>query len=188
VKITTILGSPKKHGNTAAALAIFEELVSGEHQVERFNMADVEVRGCKGCDTCKKNPDEPACIQQDDAETILRSIMEADAVVYASPLYCWSFPAELKALLDRHYCLVTGYGTPDFASLAAGTRTALLVTCAGPVENNADLIQKTFDRMGNYLQFDLIGNYILPFCTTPDALGEEAKETVKQMAADIADQ
>jgi multimeric flavodoxin WrbA len=185
MKITTILGSPKKKGNTAAALAVFETLVSGEHQVERFNMADVEVRGCKGCDACKKNPDEPACIQKDDAEAILRSILEADAVVYASPLYCWSFPAELKALLDRHYCLVHGYGTDDYRSLMAGKSAALLVTCAGPVENNADLIQKTFERMGGYLQCGRIEKCILPLCTTPDALGQEAKQTISQLAEDI---
>jgi multimeric flavodoxin WrbA len=185
VKITTILGSPKKHGNTAAALKMFEDLVSGEHQVERFNLADVEVKGCRGCNACKKNPDEPACIQQDDAGEILGSIISSDAVVYACPLYCWSCPAELKALLDRHYSLVTGYGTPDFRSLAAGTRAALLVTCAGPVENNADLIQTMFDRMAAFAQLDLAGTYILPGCTTPDAVGDAAKDLARKMAGEI---
>jgi len=185
VKITTILGSPKKNGNTAAALKIFEELVSGEHRVERFNTADLEVRGCRGCNACKKHPDQPACIQQDDAEKILNSIIAADAVIYASPLYCWSYPAELKALLDRHYCLVTGYGTPDFRSLADGTRAALLVTCAGPVENNADLIQTMFDRMAAFAQLDLAGKYILPGCTTADALGDRAREVARRMADEI---
>jgi multimeric flavodoxin WrbA len=185
VKITTILGSPRKKGNTAGALKMFENLVSGEHQVERFNMADLEVHGCKGCNACKKNPDQPACIQRDDAEKILRSIISSDAVVYASPLYCWSYPAELKALLDRHYCLVTGYGTPDVRSLAAGTRAALLVTCAGPAENNADVIQTTFDRFAAFGQLDVAGKYILPGCTTPDALGDKAGAVTRRMADEI---
>ena len=182
MKITTILGSPRKNGNTATALEMFEALVSSEHQVERFNMSDVEVNGCRGCNACKKNPDEPACIQRDDAERILNSIISSDAVIYASPLYCWSYPAELKALLDRHYCLVTGYGTPDFRSLAAGTRAALLVTCAGPVESNADVIQTTFDRFAAFARLDVAGKYVLPGCTTPDALEEDAKSTVEKMA------
>jgi multimeric flavodoxin WrbA len=185
MKITTILGSPKKRGNTAAALKVFEDLVSGEHQVERFNLADVEVKGCRGCNACKKNPDEPACIQQDDAGEILGSILSSDAVVYASPLYCWSFPAELKALLDRHYCLVTGYGTPDYRSLAAGKRAALLVTCAGPVENNADIIQTTFDRFGAFARLDVAGKYILPGCTTPDTVADAAKDLAGRMAGEI---
>jgi multimeric flavodoxin WrbA len=185
MKITTILGSPKNNGNTAAALTRFEKLVSPEHHVVRYNLADVEVHGCKGCNACKKNPDEPACVQQDDAEKILNSIIDSDAVVYASPLYCWGFPAELKALLDRHYCLVTGYGTSDYRSLAAGTCASLLVTCAGPVENNADLIQTMFDRMAAYLRLDAAGKYVLPFCTTPDALGESAGDLAEEMADNI---
>ena len=185
MKITTILGSPKKHGNTAKALEMFEALVSEEHQVERFNMADLEVRGCQGCNACKKNPDQLACVQQDDAEKILNSIIDADAVIYASPMYCWSYPAELKALLDRHYCLVTGYGTPDFRSLVAGTRVSLLVTCAGPVEDNADLIQTMFDRIGSFTQLEVVGKYILPHCTIPDALGDDAAVVARKMADDI---
>jgi len=185
MKITTVLGSPKTNGNTAAVLEMFEKKVPPEHRVERFNMVDVKVSGCKGCNACKKNPDDPACIQQDDAEKILNSIIAAGAVVYASPLYCWSYPAELKALLDRHYCLVTGYGTSDFRSLVAGRRASLLVTCAGPVENNADLIQTMFDRMSAFAQLDVVGKYILPGCTVPDALRENAEHIAGRMADEI---
>mgnify|MGYP002639004808 CR=1 FL=1 len=38
MKILTILGSPKKSGNTATVLSMFEEKVGAEHDVERIHI------------------------------------------------------------------------------------------------------------------------------------------------------
>lgn len=185
MKVMTILGSPKKKGNTAAALGMFEEIVGKEHEIDRVNISDCDVRGCLGCYACQKTSDEPGCIQKDDVGDILERIMDADAVVYATPLYDWSFSAQIKALLDRHLCLVTGYYTPEYKSLIDGKKVALLVTCGGPVENNADLIQQIFDRMSDFLKGDVVGKYIVTGCTTPAEMGDNAKEIAKQMAEDM---
>jgi len=185
MKVTTILGSPKKDGNTAKVLGLFEELISQDHEVERINIATANIKGCLGCHACQKVPDEPGCVQKDDVLPIFEQMMGSDAVVYASPLYCWSFTSQMKAFIDRHFCLVTGYGTSDYKSLLEGKHTALLVTCGGPVENNADLIQAIFDRINNFGQCNVIGKYVVPFCTTPDSIGDEAMEIVKKMTGDI---
>ncbi len=185
MRIMTIMGSPRPSGNTAKVLGMCEELLAREHEVDRIDLADFEVKGCRGCDACKKVFDEPGCVQKDDAVALFERMIQADGIIYASPLYCWSFPGPLKAFLDRHYCLVTGYGTPDYRSLIEEKRTALLVTCAGSVENNADLIQEIFSRCGDYLRCEVVGKYIVPFCTTPDDLGEKAMVAAKRMAEDI---
>jgi len=185
MKIMTILGSPKKNGNTAKVLGMFESLIAKGHEVDRVEIADSDVKGCIGCYACQQVPDEPGCVQKDDAVSIFERVMSSDAVVYASPLYGWSFPSQMKALLDRHLCLVTGYGTQDYKSLVEGKRSALLVTCAGPVEDNADLIQTIFERMNDFCKCNVIGKYIVPFCTTPDAISSEAKEIAERMAADV---
>jgi multimeric flavodoxin WrbA len=185
MKVITILGSPKKKGNTATALGMFEDIIAEEHEFDRVNITDCDVKGCMGCYACQRTSDEPGCVQKDDAESILKQIIEADAVIYATPLYDWSFSSQIKALLDRHLCLVTGYSTPDYKSLIDGKKVALLVTCAGPVEGNADLIQGIFDRMADYLKGDLFGKYVVPFCTTPDEMGDRALEVVNKMAGDI---
>ena len=185
MKVVTILGSPKKEGNTAKVLGLFEELIVEGHEVDRVNIAACDVKGCLGCGACQKVPNEPGCVQEDDAASIFERMMGADAVIYASPLYAWGFSSQMKALIDRHFCLVTGYGSPDYKSLLEGKRTALLVTCAGPVENNADLIQESFDRLSNYGQCNIVGKYVVPFCTTPDSIASEAMETAKKMAGDI---
>jgi multimeric flavodoxin WrbA len=187
MRVATIMGSPRKNGNTAKVLELFEELVTQQgNKVDRINIVDYEVKGCLGCLVCKTTRYEPGCVQQDDAVVILKRIMAADAVIFASPLYTYSFPAQMKALIDRQNCLVTGYGTPEYTPLLGGKRTALLVTCGGGIEENADLIQEAFDRESRYQQMDVRGMYVVPHCTTPDALGDRAVETARQMAGDIA--
>ena len=186
MQLTTVLGSPRKKGNTARVLEMFESLMTQRgYEVDRINIVDCEVNGCLGCQACKQVKHEPGCKQQDDAVGIFERMMAADAVIYATPLYTYGFPSQMKALVDRQNCLVTGYGGPEYTPLLRGKRIALLVTCGGPVEENADLIQEAFERESQYQAWDVVGKYVVPFCSTPDALGDKAMETAEQMARDI---
>ncbi|HEY9624440.1 MAG TPA: flavodoxin family protein [Crinalium sp.] len=186
MKILTILGSPKKHGNTATVLNQFEALSAPTHAIERINLADYTLRDCLGCNVCQGKLNEPGCVQKDDTTAIIDRILAADVVIYATPLYAWSFSASMKALIDRQYCLTKWHGHQLANALLAGKPTALLVTCAGPVEGNTDLIQTTFDRIMSYTQSHMVGQYIVPFCTTPDQLGDSATATAKAMFNDIS--
>jgi multimeric flavodoxin WrbA len=185
MKIITILGSPRKKGNTAKVLSIFENIVANHHEVEHINITQYKVGGCLGCYKCKEKKDEPGCVQEDDALTIFQKLIEADAIVYASPLYCWSFTSQIKPLIDRHFCLVSNDGTSDQDSLISGKPVALLVTCAGPIESNCDAIQHIFNGFSDYLKLKARGNFILPFCTTPDAMGDNGTELAENLATAI---
>ena len=185
MQVATILGSPRKHGNTAKVLQVFEKLITRQgHQVDRINIVDYKVNGGLGCQACQKVRHGPGCKQKDDAVKIFKRMIASDAVIYATPLYTYGFTAQMKALIDRQNCLVTGSGS-EYTSLLKGKRSALLVTCGGPIEQNADLIQIVFDREGQYQQWDIVGKYIVPSCTTPEVLGDRAMETAKQMVRDI---
>jgi len=185
MKIVTILGSPKKTGNTSKVLSMFEKKVEKGHEVERINIKQYKVGGCLGCYKCQEKKDEPGCVQKDDALLIFDKMINADAIVYASPLYCWSFASQIKPLIDRHFCLVSDYGTPDHNSLIGGKPTALLVTCAGPVEGNCDAIQGIFTGIADYGNLISKGHFILPFCTTPDEIGNEGVELAEKLAEAI---
>ena len=106
MNVITVLGSPRRHGNTAAALTAFETLAGQTHHVERINLPDFRVEGCLGCYACQRHPDQPGCAQRDDGNALLQRLLDADLIVYASPVYGWSYPAQAKALIDRHFCLV----------------------------------------------------------------------------------
>ena len=185
MKIISILGSPRMKGNTAKVLSMFEDNVGKKHEIERINISGYKVGGCLGCYNCKEIKDEPGCVQKDDALTIFEKMIQADAIVYASPLYCWSFTSQMKPLIDRHFCLVSDAGTSDHNSLISGKPAALLVTCAGPVQGNCDAIQRIFAGFIDYLRLTPKGNFILPFCSTPDAIGDEGSELAANLAEAI---
>ncbi|HKI50394.1 MAG TPA: NAD(P)H-dependent oxidoreductase [Desulfobacteria bacterium] len=185
MKILAILGSPKKNGNTAKVLSMFEEKVGPDHEVERIHITQYKVGGCLGCYKCQEKKDEPGCVQKDDALMIFDKMIKADAIVYASPLYCWSFSSQIKPLIDRHVCLVSGYGTPEHDSLISGKPVALLVTCAGPIEGNCDAIRGIFAGISSYGKAAAKGNFILPGCTSPDAIGDEGAALAANLARAI---
>jgi multimeric flavodoxin WrbA len=187
MRVMTILGSPRLAGHTATVLGRFEELIAAEHLVERVNLVERRIGGCLGCNACQGAVDRPGCIQQDDGPAVLAGIVAADAVVYATPLYAWGFSAQMKALIDRHYCLVNTQDASQYTSLVEAKPTTLLVTCGGPDAGNADLIRETFMRIAAYSQSRVIGIYVVPFCTNPDALGPAAENTAREMFRDFTD-
>lgn len=85
-------------------------------------------------------------------------------IIYATPLYCGNSSSQMKALIDRHFCLLKGLG---------------------PIEGNADLMPELFGRMAETLQCRVMGTHILPFCTTPEKLGPEAAALAARMANEV---
>ena len=181
MKIVTILGSPKINGNTNQVLSAFEKMAGDHHRIERVNISQHEVNGCLGCTKCLASPNEPGCVQDDDAVAIFEKMIQADAYIMATPLYCSSFTAQMTALINRAFCLVTNRKTPEQSSLIEGTRVALLVTCAGPVEDNCDAIQIMHNANAGFQKLDNRGVFILPFCTVPEAIGDTAEGLAAEM-------
>jgi putative NADPH-quinone reductase len=190
MKVLTVLGSPRKTGNTAKVLENVEGLLRNTHKVERIDIASHDVRGCLGCNKCQENLNEPACVQKDDGPILLEKVLNADVIIYGTPLYGHSYSAQMKAFLDRHvafFKLISGAekALPEMESLIEGKRIALLVTCQGPVENNADLIGKLFARHSLAAKTELVGSYVVPFCTTPDNAAVVSMEISQRIASDI---
>jgi multimeric flavodoxin WrbA len=184
--ILTILGSPRKHGNTDAVLRRFETKAGDAgHVVTRVNVVDYQVGGCLGCDNCQAILEDFACAQNDDAEELLGQIAAADLTVFAAPVYCWSLPAQLKALFDRHYCTVKYEGGDVVVQLLKGKRAALLLTCGGGAEDNADLTWPMFKRLLDYTGGTVAGTFVLDNCTNPPEDTPRAASLAQQMAADL---
>lgn len=181
--IVTLLGSPRRKGNTATVLAAFEQKLSPFHTIERIDLVDYTIRGCLGCDYCQRHADQPFCAQQDDdANAVFERMRRADLLVYASPLYVWDFTAQMKTLLDRQYCLIKWRGGQVYTSFLAGKSAILLVTCGAGIEDNADVIQVVFKREMDCAGCQVAGIYILPNCTTPRAIGSRMDPLVAAMA------
>ncbi len=183
MKIVSLLGSPRTKGNTAKVLGWVEEGLHNEgHRVDRINVVDHVVNGCLECYACREKSEEPGCPQQDDAVGILERMMAADVIIYASPLFSWSWPAQMKALIDRHFCLFADIDTENPRSLIDGKRMALVMTAKGPVEGNADLLVRQFDCLAQYAKATLTEHLVVPLCTTPDAISDEIRRQAVALA------
>lgn len=106
-KILLISGSPKKDGNTAALLDWFS-------QGARSKGASVDIvfsaflkykaHGCTSCRACQKLK-EYKCVIDDDASAAISKMLDADAIVMATPLYFFGPSAQLKIIFDRMFSL-----------------------------------------------------------------------------------
>jgi len=188
MQITTLLGSSKKKGNTASVLVwVEEELKSQGHEVERIYLNNKSIGGCLGCAKCRENPDEIACVQKDDAIDIMDQMISSDVVLFASPIYFWGFSAQIKALIDRGYALVTNYHKPGHTSLMKGKRIGLLVTGADAYEDNAEGMFTAFNRIVDFLLAKRSGELYVGECSVPSDLSEEVKDKALELARSLVD-
>ena len=62
------------------------------------DVAHAKIHPCTGCIHCGY---EGPCVQKDDVEDIRRKILDADMLVFATPLYYYGMSAQLKTMVDR---------------------------------------------------------------------------------------
>lgn len=114
-KIMIFNGSPRVNGNTEALIdAFIQGAEEAGNTVAKFNLREMNIHPCIGCIKGGKNPDSP-CVQKDDMDKIYPVYKDADIFVLASPLYYWSFSAQMKTAFDRIFAVSEmndGYKTP----------------------------------------------------------------------------
>ncbi len=107
MKVLAINGSPKMDkGNTALVLTPFlEGIKEAGAEVEIFYTKKLNIKPCEGEMGCWiKTPGE--CFQKDDMQMVLSKLRQADAWVFACPVYVDGITGPLKNLLDRIIPLV----------------------------------------------------------------------------------
>lgn len=104
-KILAFNGSPRPSGNTAHLLKAF---LSGAEDngalPELYHPHKLNLKECTGCLRC--NVLKRCSLGDDDWEDISSKIVEADVLVFGSPIYFHHVPSSMKKLLDRFRSLV----------------------------------------------------------------------------------
>lgn len=182
MRIMTILGSPRHDGNTAKVLSWIEEQFQAErHEVDRANIQDHRIQGCGECMACKKGTIE-LCSISDDANGLYRRMVAADLVLIAVPVFCWGFPAQIKGLVDRMFCLMDYAGEQPSVPWRRGKPISLLLTGAGEEADNGELVVRGFEQLVQWIKGRMMGHLFVGGCTEPDALGEEVKARAVEFA------
>ena len=113
-QILILNGSPRIHGNTAALIDAFTAgAEAAGHTVARFDLAALDIHGCRGCLGGGRDPRHP-CVQRNGMDAVYPAYMAADVVVLASPMYYWSISGQLRCAFDRLFA-VAELG-PDLAN------------------------------------------------------------------------
>ena len=186
MKVLTLQGGARKKGNTATALGWVEtELTNMGHEVESIYLHNKNIKGCLACAKCKDKPNSVGCVQKDDAIAILDKMVEADLVIFTSPLYFWGLAGPLKSLIDRTYSFYINFHQPGHASLVEGQRQALLVTGAGPYENNAEPVFTAFDRLQAPHKAVKASELYIGSCTSPENMNDDVKKQAVAFARKI---
>lgn len=147
-KIVVFTGSPRKNGNTdLLAEAFIDGAEESGNEVTRFDVARMEIHGCKDCKYCFKN--DGKCRQDDDMQKIYPSLRECDVLVFASPIYWFDISAQIKSAIDRMFCAV---GKPFPIK-----ESALLLVCGDSNLAVADGAIKTYQLIADYLKWKDLG-------------------------------
>ena len=176
-KILVLSASARKGGNTDL---LCDEFIRGAelagHSVEKLHVAFMQVRGCMGCRICQVNGGQ--CVQKDDMEEIYAKIKVADVIVYASPVYFYSFNAQMKAVMDRTFAI---------EKVIRDKTVCLITTGAAPKREYMSLITEHFHRYLSCFNNLTIGGIIVGCGTTEkkDILGSATMQEAFEMGKNI---
>lgn len=145
MKIAILNGSPRKQNTSAMVDAFCEGAKKAGHEVEVLHVGKMKIAGCMGCEYCHTKG-EGKCIQKDDMEKVMPAYLDADMLVFASPVYYFDMTAQLSAAIQRVYAI----GKP-----AKAKKAALLISSGSP--NTASSAIATYQNMIGYMGIEDAG-------------------------------
>ena len=102
MKILGINGSPRINGNIDLLLdKVLQGAGSKGAEAEKIILNKLEFVPCQ---ECAKMADDGGCLVKDDMQAVYKKIKEADAIVFASPVFFGSLSAQSKMMIDRFQC------------------------------------------------------------------------------------
>ncbi|MGO8762988.1 MAG: NAD(P)H-dependent oxidoreductase [Desulfobaccales bacterium] len=170
--VVAVNGSPHEgFGNTSQMLAMLGENLSREGvELEEIFLSQYQIGFCTGCATCLESG---ACWVRDDYNSVVRTVLEADAVILASPVYIFNITAQMKTFLDRSL----GYGHRPRSEWKPGL--ALSVSAGHGESWAADYLGRVLRLFGAFP----VGKFTAIAVGPGEFLGRQA---VEARAADLA--
>ena len=153
MKIVVLTGTPRKSGNSAY---LAEQFIKGAeeqgHEVFRFDCAFKQVEPCRACNRCGMNG---TCIFNDDFLELRPKLIEADMVVFATPMYYFGISAQMKRVIDRFYAI-------NGQIKGARKKAAFLMTYADTAAREAEPMLAHYRMLMDYLGWTSVGEVVAP--------------------------
>lgn len=153
--ILVLTGSPRVGGNSdLLADAFIKGATKAGHEVFKYEVGKKNIKGCIACDTCysKGTP----CSFDDDFNNIAPHIEKADMIVLVTPLYWFTFPSNLKAVIDKTYSFIIG-------EKKLNIKESMLLVCGEDNnESSFDGIVNTYKLILSYQKWTDRGHLVVP--------------------------
>lgn len=100
MKKVVVLSTSLRPGSNSNTLAerFAEGAKAAGNEVEFISLRGKEIKFCIGCMSCQKNG---ARVFSDDVPAIMDSVLNADVVCWATPIYYYEMSGQMKTLIDR---------------------------------------------------------------------------------------
>ncbi|MEG1500759.1 MAG: flavodoxin family protein, partial [Clostridiales bacterium] len=99
MKVILLSGSPKSEGNTMQVLESCRKVIENEGlEAKVLSLSGKKIEGCIACNYCKSHN---GCSLQDDFQTIVEEIRDADGFIIGSPVYFGTARGEVMSFLQR---------------------------------------------------------------------------------------
>jgi multimeric flavodoxin WrbA len=155
LRVIGISASPRINGNSD--LLLRQALAGAESagaQVEYFRLADFKIAPCIECNSCYKTG---RCVVKDDYHIVSAKILDADRLIFATPIFFMAVSALAKAFIDRCQCLWAHKYVLKKPLITAGRDRRAMVIAVGGSKS-----KKMFEcvRLTMKYFFDVVGmNY-----------------------------
>ncbi len=103
IYVLGISASPRAGGNSD--LLLHKALAGAQSagaDIEYVHLCDLNIVPCIECNSCFKTGE---CATKDDYQLILKKMLDADRLVFATPIFFMTVCAQAKILIDRCQCL-----------------------------------------------------------------------------------
>ncbi len=197
MKILVLNGSPKKKSDTFRMTEAFLKGINKKekHEVNIINVIEKNIAPCRGCFGCWEKM-EGHCITDDDQNDILDLYVRSDLIIWSFPLYCYSMPSHLKAVLDRLVPLVrlnmvqenSGRIRHEALNDLSGIHTLVICGCGFPDwDGNFDALKIMCSN--NFRNPDIVCVPEAPLMNIPEAaiVAEPLLESFEKAGEEYAD-
>jgi len=116
MKVLGIMGSPRRQSNTEILLnKALEGAREAGAEVEKVLVSKLKISPCLEIYACLKDGN---CAIKDDMRLLYEKLLEADHIIFASPIFFYGITSQAKAIIDRCQALwvrkhVLGMGKED---------------------------------------------------------------------------
>lgn len=167
MKTIAIIGSPRKDGNCDYLVNTLVDELDGDKDV--YFLQDLDINYCKACQACQKGD----CVQDDDLNKIINDLIDADLLIFSTPIYYGQITAQAKTFVDRFYQI-----SQNQNKSLEGTKVVQIYTQANPSDSFDEYIESMKTMPFGYLGMEVVDTVI--------ARGAMGKQDESELADAIA--